>query len=202
MKPEILIHGFETSNNMKVRVALGFKQIPYEFRTIDPAQRGEIVRLSGQRLTPVMQHGDRVLFDSAAILRYVEANFRDRPPLFGSSHREQWAMEDWELFARGALAAPMMEIVHHRVYGGTVDDAMRTRCAADFARAAEKLIGGLAGRDWLVGEGPSVADVTAAPLIYRVRAAGLFELPSEIAAIADWIDRVMAFDRYLDRPAT
>ena len=86
MKPEILIHGFETSNNMKVRVALGFKQIPYEFRTIDPAQRGEIVRLSGQRLTPLMQHGDRVLFDSAAILRYVEANFRDRPPLFGSSH--------------------------------------------------------------------------------------------------------------------
>ena len=123
MSPEIVIHGFETSNNMKVRVALGFKEIPYEFRTIDPADRTEIVRLSGQHLTPVMIHGDRVLFDSAAIMRYLEATFRDRPPLFGTSHREQWEIEDLELFARAILAAPMMEIVHHRVAGGTVDDA-------------------------------------------------------------------------------
>ena len=66
MKPELTILGFETSNNIKVRVALGFKEIPYEFRTIDPADRSEIVRLSGQHLTPVLVHGDRVLFDSAA----------------------------------------------------------------------------------------------------------------------------------------
>ena len=104
MKPDIVVHGFETSNNMKVRVALGFKEIPYEFRAIDPRDRGEIVRLSGQHLTPVMVHGDTVLFDSAAILRYLEANFRDRPPLFGTSHREQWAIEDEELFARAILA--------------------------------------------------------------------------------------------------
>ena len=57
MTPEIVVHGFETSNNMKVRVALGFKNIAYDFKWIDPADRGEIVRLSGQHLTPVMLHG-------------------------------------------------------------------------------------------------------------------------------------------------
>lgn len=194
MSPEIVVHGFETSNNMKVRVALGFKDIPYEFRKIDPADRTEILRLSGQHLTPVLVHGERVLFDSAAILRYLEANFRDRPPLFGTSRDEQWAIEDLELFARATLAAPMMEVVHHRVSGGNVDDGMRSRCAGEFACAAARLIEALGGREWLVGERMTAADVTAAPIVHRVRHGGIFDLPPELGAISPWVDRVMAFD--------
>jgi glutathione S-transferase len=200
-KPELTVHGFETSNNMKVRVALGFKQIPYEFATIDPADRKEIFRLSGQYLTPVLVHGERVVFDSAAILRYLEANFRDRPPLFGSSHREQWEIEDHELFARATLAAPMMEFVHHRVYGGDGEEAMRARCSAEFSRHAGKLIESLEGREWLVGDRMTAADVTAAAVMYRIRVAGMFDPPPGVEKIAGWIDRVMAYDRFLERPA-
>ena len=196
MKSELIIHGFETSNNMKVRVALGFKEIPYEFRTIDPADRTEVVRLSGQHLTPVLVHGDRVLFDSAAILRYLEANFRDRPPLFGTNRDEQWAIEDMELFARTTLAAPMMEVVHHRVSGGTVDDAMQAQCAGAFAEAAATLMIALAGNEWLVGGRMSAADVTAAAVMYRIRRAKLFDSPAGVDAISGWVDRVMAFDRF------
>lgn len=198
MASELTIHGFETSNNMKVRVALGFKQISYEFRAIDPADRTEILRLSGQHLTPVLVHGDRVLFDSAAILHYLEANFRDRPPLFGTSRDEQWAIEDLELFARTTLAAPMMELVHHRVSGGTVDDEMQARCAGAFAEAAATLMIALAGNQWLVGGRMSAADVTAAAVMYRIRRAKLFDPPAGIESIAGWVDRVMAFDRFFD----
>ncbi len=198
MSPEVIIHGFETSNNMKVRIALGFKGIPYEFRTIDPRDRGEIQRLSGQHLTPVMLHADRVLFDSAAILRYLEANFSGRPKLFGDSHREQWAIEDLELFARLTLAGPMMELVHHRVYGGTVDDAMQQRCAAAFAGAAATLVDALQGREWLVGDAMTAADVTAAAVVYRILQSKLFDLPQGSERIQQWVDRVMAYDRYLE----
>jgi len=197
--PEISIHGFETSNNIKVRIALGFKEIPYTFHTIDPADRKEILKLSGQRLTPILVHGDRVLFDSAAILRYLDANFRDRPPLFGTSMGEQWAIEDLELFARHTLAAPMMELVHHRVSGGVVDDAMGARCTAAFQEAAGRLIRTLAGRKWLVGEAMSAADVTAAAVMYRIRKARLFDPPPGIDEIRAWEDRVTAFDRHLAR---
>jgi glutathione S-transferase len=198
MKSELTIHGFETSNNMKVRVALGFKDIPYEFLTIDPADRTEILQLSGQHLTPVMVHGESVLFDSAAILRYLEANFRDRPPLFGTSRDEQWEIEDMELFARTTLAAPMMEIVHHRVSGGTVDDEMQARCAGAFAEAAATLMVAMAGQEWLVRGRMSAADVTAAAVMYRIRRAKLFDPPAGADALTGWVNRVMAFDRFLD----
>ena len=82
MSDQIVVHGFETSNNFKVRVALGFKGIDYRFETIDPADRAGLVELSGQPFSPVMTHGDLVIFDSGAIMRYLEANFQDTPPLF------------------------------------------------------------------------------------------------------------------------
>lgn len=194
---EVLIHGFETSNNMKVRVALGYKGIDYEFRAIEPRDRTEILRISGQYLTPVMVHGDRVLFDSAAILRYLDATFRDTPRLFGSSHAEQWAIEDEELFARAILAGPMMEVVHHRVGGGTVDDAMKKRCSNTFAEAATALAERKGDRTWLVGDAMSAADVTAGAVMYRVRDSGMFPFPPAAEPLGEWIDRVMAFDRYL-----
>ena len=130
------------------------------------------------------------------LLRYLDANFRDRPSLFGSSRDEQWAIEDLELFARAVLAAPMMEVVHHRVAGGTVDAAMQSRCATSFAAAAAKLARALDGRTWLVGDRMSAADVTAAPVIHRVRSTKLFDAP-ELDALAPWVARVLAFDRQL-----
>jgi len=197
MSTGIVIYGFETSNNMKVRVALGFKGLPYEFKSIEPADRTEILQLSGQHLTPVLTHGDTVLFDSAAILRYLDANFKDTPQLFGATHAEQWAIEDEEFFARTALAGPLMEIVHHRVTGGTVDDAMQTRCIEAFQDAALALAGKLDGREWLVGDRMTAADISAAAVMYRVRLAKMFPIPAAADAIDDWIDKVMAYDRYL-----
>ncbi len=202
MEPDVVIHGYETSNNIKVRVALGYKEIPYSFRSIDPADRTEVLRLSGQSLTPILVHGDRVLFDSAAILRYLEANFRGRPPLFGASVEEQWAIEDLEMFARHTLAGPMMLVTHTRRSGGKVDDDMKARCAAAWAEAVRHLAQTLGGRRWLIGNAMSAADVTAAAVMFRVRQVGLFPIPPEGEDLRDWERRVLAFDRHLDQSRT
>jgi glutathione S-transferase len=194
MTDELVIHGFETSNNMKVRVALGYKGIPYEFRSIDPGDRSTLARISGQFLTPVLQHGKVGLSDSAAILRYLEANFPDTPKLFGAGIAEQWAIEDWELFARTELAGPMMETVHTKVTGGTVDDAMAARCSTAFGTAADKLAHALKDRQWLIGDTMTAADITAGAVIHRIRVAEFFPFSPAATEMFPWVDRVMSFD--------
>ena len=194
MSTDITIYGFETSNNMKVRVALGYKDIPYRFHRIDPTDRDKVVELSGQRLTPVLVHGEVVLCDSAAILRYLDCNFPDTPKLFGGDHAEQWQIEDWELFARAVLAGPMMEVVHTRVTGGTLDDNALRRCATDLAAAITKLTVRLNGRNWLVGDRLTGADITAAAVMARIRGAELLPLPSAVSDLDDWQGRVMHYD--------
>jgi len=194
MASEIVVHGFETSNNMKVRVALGYKGIPYEFRAVNPRERTDLVKISGQFLTPVLVHGDRVVFDSAAILRYLDVAFRDTPRLFGTSHEQQWEIEDWELFARAELAGPMMTVVHRRAYEKPVDDAMLARCTTTFDEACAKLAGGLDGSEWLVGDSMTAADITTAAVLHRIRTSELFPLPQAAEAHGPWIDKVMAYD--------
>lgn len=179
---------------MKVRVALGYKAIPYTFREIDPADRTEVVRLSGQHLTPVLVHGETVLFDSGAILRYLDANFPDSPKLFGASRDEQWEIEDWEFFARTRLSGPMLDVVHTTISNGSVDEATLTRCTRDFTAAVEALAKHLQGREWLAGEGMTAADVTAAPVLWRVERAEIFEMPAAAKRLEPWRDRVMAYD--------
>ncbi|MEM7201050.1 MAG: glutathione S-transferase family protein [Planctomycetota bacterium] len=194
MIDSVVVHGFETSNNIKVRLALGHKGIPYEFRTIDPADRADVVRLSGQFLTPVMVHGERVLFDSGAILRYLDANFPTTPKLFGKSRDEQWEIEDWERFARGPLAEPMLEVVHTRVSTGSVPPEVTERCAAAWAAAAATLADRLSDRPWLAGDALSAADLTAAAVLYRVRSAAIFPWPECLAAVEGWSQGILELD--------
>ncbi|MGE0707879.1 MAG: glutathione S-transferase family protein [Planctomycetota bacterium] len=191
---DVTVYGFETSNNMKVRVALGLKGIPYRFRAIDPADRDEVLRVSRQRLTPVLVHGEVSLSDSAAILRYLDANFAQGPRLYGESMAEQWEIDDWELFARTKLASPMLELVHARIQGHPLDAAGEARCAAAFEAAVNELAARLAGREWLVGSAISAADVTAAPVLHRIRVGKLLPWPAAAVALEPWIARVMAYD--------
>ena len=189
---EMVIYGFETSNNLKVRLALLYKGIEHEFHPIDPADRSKVVEVSGQFLTPVMVHGTTVLFDSGAILRYLDANFPRTPKLFGNDRDEQWAIEDWERFGRGPLAEPMMRVVHARVAGHAVDDAMREHAVRDLAAAVRQLAQGLEGRRWLVGEDMSAADITCGAVIERLRRSGTLPLPADAQTVLALAERVFA----------
>jgi len=194
MSDQIVIHGFETSNNFKVRVALGFKGIDYRFVTIDPADRAGMVELSGQPFTPVMTHGDTVLFDSGAILRYLEANFPDTPKLFSTDYQTMRDIEDWEFFGRVDLHAPLMIMVRMRKRGDS-DEAETARAATLFAEATDKLEAQLGNQEWLAHTRLTAADVTCGAVVHRLRAMDAFELPQNCPATYAWAERVMSYDR-------
>lgn len=194
MSESLVVYGFESSNNMKVRVALGYKGIPYTFQSIDPSERAEVLNLSGQHLTPLLIHGETVIFDSAAILRYLDANFEGTPKLFGESREQQWHIEDWELFGRKELADPMMTVVHTKISGGEVSDEMEVRCQSDFNGAIERLAHQLEGREWLVGDQLSAADITVAAVLHRIRLASFFEFPAVGSGLWGYVEQVMNFD--------
>ena len=68
-----------------------------------------------------------------------------------------------------------------------------------FFDAVGVLAGRLAGRMWLVGEAMTAADVTAAPVLYRVRQTGVFPMPPAAERIREWENRVLSFDRHIPR---
>ncbi len=189
----IEVFGFETSNNMKVRIALKYKDLSYNFHDIDPHDRDQVVNLTGQPLTPVMRHGDVLLFDSGAILRYLDANFPAAPRLFTGNRKTLVAIEGWETFGRAKLLAPLVRVVNHRLEGGD-DPAVFDAAQAAFKGAAAELAPVLEGRRWLVGESMTGADVTTAPVVFRGSGYGFCDREELAPQVVDWMDRVMAFD--------
>ncbi|HKQ62687.1 MAG TPA: glutathione S-transferase family protein [Candidatus Polarisedimenticolaceae bacterium] len=195
-------------NSMKARIALGYKGLPYDRFEVNAQDRVEIVRLSGQPLTPVLVHDDTVIFDSAAILRYLEANFRAAPPLFAAERQEQKRIEEWERFGRDELYRPIGELFA-QARAAQPDPAACARASDDLQRLSERIEARLAEADWLVADRLTAADVTCAPLIAfalfsadaaaRSTVARFFrerlQLGDERPRTREWAARVITFDR-------
>ena len=197
-------------NNTKVRIGLAYKGLEYERRPFNfeafPGDRTPVVDLSGQPLTPVLVHDDRVMFDSGAILRYLEANFRDTPPLFSADYQEMKAIEEWEWTARTRLSEPVRMMFRESFTGKADGDTVRRAC---------KLMHELTGRiedqlsktPFLVGDRMTAADVTAVPLVHlatlepRDDAGPVvkffidnFRLGEGRDAVRAWVGKVIAHD--------
>ena len=192
MDAPLEVFGFHTSNNMKVRIALNYKGLEFVFHEIDPRDRETIVEMTGQPLTPVLRHGEVVIFDSGSIERYLDANFPAAPRLFTGDRKTLVEIENWEVFGRARLLGPLIRVVNHRLEGGN-DPELFAAAGADFRLALGELGDRLDG-DWLVGDTMTGADVMTAPVAYRAAAYGFAE-PGDIPPhVGAWIDRVMAYD--------
>jgi len=76
----IVLHRFPISHfSEKGRALLDFKELEYEIRdyTLGLPQR-QLVKLSGQRKVPVIEHDGKVVHDSTRIAHYLDEAFPDR----------------------------------------------------------------------------------------------------------------------------
>ncbi len=205
----LVLHQLAPSpNNVKVRIALGFKGVPCDLVSILPDDRDEIVRLSGQPRTPVLVDGDRVVYDSHAILRYLDANVRREPRLFSADYAEQGAIEQWELWARGphGLGEPV-GAMFGQAFLGDADPEVVRRANEVLAERLARVEETLADRPYLMGEHLTAADATVAAFVQvgmvapdeeNVAVIRFFaehlHVPAGLERTRDWVRRVVAHD--------
>jgi glutathione S-transferase len=160
----IRLYRFRFSTNVeRVALALAYKGVEVESVWVDPADRGPVEQVSGQRLVPVIEDDGRVVFDSTAILRYLEERHPD-PPLFPRAEARRAEMDvyvDW--FNRVCKRPPNeleSELLRPEPDQGQIDaHAAVMRANLDRHEAM------LAGRDHLFGERFSAADCAAFPFL-------------------------------------
>ncbi|MBX3466469.1 MAG: glutathione S-transferase family protein [Planctomycetes bacterium] len=207
MSDEVTLYQLGPSpNSIKARLALAFKSVPHRRVDCDPADRSVAVKLSGQPLLPVLTHGDRVIYDSYAILRYVDANWPAAPRLYAADRDVHQEIERWELFNRAELQLAV-GTVFNQLFSGAPPEAAALRLAnVQLAQAALKLEAALEQGEWLVGGAPTAADLTCAPTVYygllqapagpiQAFFAEHLRLPPTYPRTRAWVERVMQWDR-------
>jgi glutathione S-transferase len=204
-----LLEFHRSPNSVKVRVALEYKRLEYETEEMFSADREPIVRAGGWPLVPVLLDGRVAMRDSAAILHYLEANYRDAPSLTPGSRDDILAAE--------TLLANLGPDIRRAQWGvqGEIPKPPAERDAERIRAAREGLIGSLdrlerrmSERAWLVGETMSLYDVILACTLIPARPPERFVAESAIyrfydehmgieterPAVVAWVDRVLAHD--------
>jgi glutathione S-transferase len=163
----------------KVLVTAAILDLPLDLEVVN-AQASEhrspaYLKLNPNALFPTLQDGDFILWESNAILQYLAA-MRPRNTLWPEDARlradiARW--QSWELAHWGPACRPYIwENYFKRLTGaGATDAGELQRAGPQFRRFAGLLDDHLAGRDWLVGDGLTLADISvASPLMYRHQA--------------------------------
>ncbi|MCA8971790.1 MAG: glutathione S-transferase family protein [Planctomycetes bacterium] len=195
-------------HNTKVRLALELKGLDYEPHAFEGFDgRDAIVEASGQPLTPVLIDGDRKVYDSFGIVRYLDANWPE-PKLFPTTREGMREVEGWERFALNGVG-PVLGMILGQAIAGTDDKATIALADRLLQESAARVEAALAGKQWLVGDTIGAADITVAPFLApgvldeNHHDAGSFlrfvtdryRLSPRFPMTRAWVTRVMAHDK-------
>lgn len=168
-----------------------FTHIPViqAYRLPDPAAPGaqinttspDFLRVNPQGQIPAMQDGELVLTESLAIALYLARRYGGQ--LGPRDDAEAALMEQWALFAATAVEGPALEILQAPA-GATGEGILRV-AAEKLRRPLGRLNAHLAGRDWLVGNRFTVADINTAECLRYAQ--GHAALIAEFPEVARWL---------------
>jgi glutathione S-transferase len=164
------LYGFGPTRSL--RVLWGLKELgaDFEFVPVNLAageHRGpDFLRLNPAGKVPVLVDGDLVLTESAAIVMYLADKYRDKR-LLPDDLRERAQVYRWTMFAMTELEQPLWRIARH-----TFVYPEAKRLPQDIALAREEFVAmatildrHMEGRQFIVGDGMTIADCVTAYVI-------------------------------------
>ena len=154
-----------STNVERVALALAHKGFKVERIEVPHDDRAEVRRVSGQDLVPVLVDGDRVLYESMDIVRYLEEQYPERPRLYPADPARKadvLIFIDW--FNR-VWKRPPNEITGELMKPANLVDRARVaklgKAMQDYLDLFEQM---LTGREYLMGE-YGAADMGAFPFL-------------------------------------
>lgn len=197
----------------RVLLALEYKRLEYTNHLLQFSKQEhkspQMLSLNFRGRVPVLKDGDYVVFESLAVLFYLDRKYPD-PPLFGRSPEEAGVIMRVICEYQAYAEEHVMKIVSSflvRTPGKTPKPDELADAMHRVASEARSIEARLAKSDWVVGENVSAADIIIFPSLQillralaRPEASDLSSrfLPLQVnyPALSRWIARVEALPGY------
>ncbi len=174
----------------KVRLSLKRMGLNYDSQVIDPQDRREVERVSGQRLVPVLCDEDRVIPDSTRILRYVVARYGERGilPSGAADQALGWIVEDYADEVLGPLLYSILE--GKSPAGALLSSKDRKELEKHLETQFRNLEQLLSERRHFFGETPGLADISVFAFLSRLVRQGGHEISAGFPHLKAWYARM------------
>lgn len=193
------LYDLELSGNCyKVRLFLSLIGRDYDLCPVDflggEHKRAPLTALNPFAELPILEDGDIVLRDSQAMLVYLARKYADESWLPTEPLPMARVME-WLMVAENEVARGPNDARLHDKFGYELD---RTAAILKGERLLDLVEAHLEGRDWLAGEGPTIADIAVFPYLALGHEGGvpLGERPRT----KGWIARIEKLDGFIGMP--
>ena len=134
--------------------------VPFELALVERDENGrpsdEYVRLNPWGKIPTLEDGDFVLTESAAICLYLAEKFTDARLAPPPGTRERAELYRWSLWLSNTVQMTQLRHFYPHRYGG---EGVKEAADAELAGHYDLIDRHLTGRDWLVGDARTVADL-------------------------------------------
>jgi glutathione S-transferase len=192
-----------STNVERVALALALKGLAAESVWIDYSDRSLVERVSGRPLVPVLDYHGQIVVESMDIVRFLDQR-HPHPPLYPADPSEVLAFVEW---FDGTWKGPPNQI-EAELGKPEPDEALIAALGEEMIECLDRFEGMLAGRDYLLGEDLSAADICAFPFlkfatVHDPADGELFHMilrdrqrdGRDRPRLAAWIDRIDALPR-------
>ncbi len=203
----IQLYSFPTPNGVKVSIALEELGLRYDAHKVDirsgDQTTPEFLSLNPNNKIPAIidpagpDGRPMALWESGAILIYLAEKTGRLVPADAAGRYE---VLQWLMFQMGGVGPLFGQLGFFYALGGRdiEDPRPRERYIAEASRLLQVLEARLQGREWVAGDGFSIADIALAPWVRSLRD---FYKAGEVTGL-DRLSHVPAWlTRFLDRPA-
>ncbi|HEY2662230.1 MAG TPA: glutathione S-transferase family protein [Caulobacteraceae bacterium] len=195
----VVIHSIPGSPYGRVvMLALEEKAVPYRLAVMGfgEARKAAYLALQPFGRIPVMKHGDFTLYETQAIMRYIDRTF-DGPALQPTDLRALARMDqlmniiDWYLFPQVTVTIPFQRLVAPRL-GRETDEAIIAAAVPNARHCIGVIEAFLGDKPFVAGDSISLADLM---LTTHIEYLSLTPEGAEVlkgSRLADWLARMQA----------
>ena len=154
----VLFGSFTSSSTYKPMLYLALARLPFSFRTVNlkfgVQKQPEYLAVNRYGQVPALRHRGLTIVQSNVILDYLA---RTTGNLAGRTEQEQWTAREWLSWEADNITN--VAKVRHYSRFRAVDPAVMAYFRPLADAAVTFVDNALQGRDWLVGDGPTIADI-------------------------------------------
>ncbi|KRB61169.1 glutathione S-transferase [Rhizobium sp. Root708] len=203
--PEITLYDYELDESgYRARLLLSMLGLTWKTRAVDmfPGQEHKkraLLSLNPLGALPILQDGDFVLYGTSAILLYLAKAYDTEKRFLSDDAAGFGAVCKWLGFSDAALA-PAIEARLQSLFNTAGDEtAQRAQARKAFRIMDDHMTARhFDGKEWFVGNAPTLADISLFPSFALSRDYGIDH--DEYPALRRWIRRFRAIEGFKTMP--
>ncbi|ORX91237.1 glutathione S-transferase [Basidiobolus meristosporus CBS 931.73] len=194
-KPNITVYTADTPNGQKVTLALEELGIPYNLKKLSFAKNEQkedwFLKINPNgRIPAIVDHSrnDFPVFESGAILLYLVQHYDPNYRLWPTDIDQQSEVVQWVMFQMGGVGPMQGQANHFSRFAPEKIPYGINRYQSETKRLYQVLDGRLQGREYLVGDHLTIADIINFPwvLSHNFSGVSLDDLPN----LQAWVERI------------